>query len=131
MTQEDWLKLKRRLAESKFRSRFKLREPELNYLAERGLSVIEYQCREFIRRRLAPALPPNDGKQTPMRGHPGFIAQHATGTCCRSCLFKWHGIRPGAPLSERQIDEIVQILLFWIKDHSDGIDKIPHTPDLF
>lgn len=131
MTQAEWQKLRERLASSKFRSRFHLRETELRYLAERGFPVVELQCADFIRKRLAPAHPLNDGKQTPMCGHPCFIAQHATGTCCRSCLAKWHGIPPGRPLTESQIENIVQVLMFWIREHADGIERFPHTPDLF
>ncbi len=25
-----------------------------------------------------------------MKGHPVFVAQHATATCCRECIRKWH-----------------------------------------
>lgn len=84
-----------RLAQSKFRSRFRLGRRELVCIAEKGFPVIEAQCREIIRRRLGPAVIPNDGRQTPWRGHPCFIAQHATGCCCRGCLRKWHGIPEG------------------------------------
>ena len=131
MTPEHWLNLKNRLAKSKFRSRFKLGETELRLLAENGFEIMELQCRNFIEKRLAPAQPPHDGKQTPMRGHPCFIAQHATGCCCRKCLWKWHGIPAGHALTEAQIGEIVQILMLWIRDHSEGMEKFPHTPELF
>lgn len=84
-----------RLAQSKFRSRFRLRKTELLCLARYGHAAIEAQCAKFIRQRLAPAEISNDGRQTPMRGHPCFVAQHATGCCCRGCLEKWHGIPKG------------------------------------
>lgn len=64
--------------------------------------------------RLAPAHPANDGKQTPMRGHPVFIAQHATATCCRGCLEKWHQIPQGEPLSEAQQQYIVSVIHYWL-----------------
>ena len=83
-----------RLAQSKFRSRFRLGRRELACVAEKGFPVIEAQCREIIRRRLGPAVIPNDGRQTPWRGHPCFIAQHATGCCCRGCLRKRLAPRP-------------------------------------
>src|SRR5690242_17172991 len=89
-----------RLQHSAFRRRFRLREKERQYLERKGLDVILAHGRDFIEARLAPALPPNDGKQTPMRGHPIFIAQHATGTCCRGCLEKWHAIPKGHELTE-------------------------------
>lgn len=73
-----------RLAKSKFRSRFKLRAKELEYIKEKGLNKIHSHACDFIRDRVAPTVPVNDGKQTPMCGQPVFIAQHATATCCRA-----------------------------------------------
>ena len=70
-----------RLAKSKFRSRFKLRKKELEYIKDKGLDKIRSHACDFIRDRVAPSESANDGKQTPMRGHPVFIAQHATATC--------------------------------------------------
>ena len=89
-----------RLSRSKFRSRFRLGMKERQYCLEKGAPVIEQHAADFVAKRLAPALPANDGKQTPMRGHPVFIAQHATATCCRGCLAKWHNIPKGVSLSE-------------------------------
>lgn len=103
-----------RLAKSKFRSRFKLGEKERQYLQSKGFQVIEQHAREFIMERIAPSLPKNDGKQTPMKNHPVFIAQHATATCCRKCLEKWHGIKMGQELTEQQIKYIVSIIMHWL-----------------
>ncbi len=75
-----------RLARSTFRSRFRLGMKERQYCLDKGPEVIDQHAADFIRQRLASAAPANDGKQTPMRGHPVFIAQHATATCCRGCL---------------------------------------------
>ncbi len=69
---------------------------------------------DFVAKRLAPAARVNDGKQTPMRGHPVFIAQHATATCCRSCLAKWHGIAAGMPLSENEQCHVVVAIARWL-----------------
>ena len=128
---EEYEALKLRLAASKFRSRFRLGERELRIVAETGLPVLRGQCRKFIQERLAPAQPLHDGRQTPMRGHPCFIAQHATGCCCRGCLVKWHHIPPGRELTEREIDRITSILMRWIGEHDDGAAELPATPDLF
>lgn len=103
-----------RLARSEFRSRFRLRTAERAYIERKGLPTLRRHAEEFVRTRLAPALPPNDGRQTPMRGHPVFIAQHATGCCCRGCLSKWHGIPAGRPLTEAEQHYIVRVLLTWI-----------------
>jgi exodeoxyribonuclease V alpha subunit len=109
-----WLQLEKRLNRSKFRSRFKLGKPEIEYLQSRGMDIVQTHAFDFIRQRLAPSMPRNDGKQTPMKGHPVFIAQHATGTCCRTCLRKWHGIQEGTELTDRQIQYVVSILMRWI-----------------
>nr|WP_272210399.1 DUF4186 domain-containing protein [Marinicella sp. W31]MDC2876279.1 DUF4186 domain-containing protein [Marinicella sp. W31] len=103
-----------RLSRSKFRSRFALSTKDRAYAASKGRAEVNAHAEDFIRKRLAPAAPVNDGKQTPMRGHPAFIAQHATATCCRGCLMKWHGVEPGRPLNEREIAYVVAVLDRWI-----------------
>ena len=103
-----------RLARSTFRSRFRLGTKERQYCLDKGPEVIDRHAGDFIRQRLAPAMPANDGKQTPMRGHPVFIAQHATATCCRGCLEKWHAIPHGRALSEQEQRYIVQVIHHWL-----------------
>jgi Domain of unknown function (DUF4186) len=71
------------LAKSSFRRRFRLRSQELQYLERRGLHAVLADASELVANRLGAANPRNDGKQTPFKGHPVFIAQHATATCCR------------------------------------------------
>ncbi|MEI4235320.1 DUF4186 domain-containing protein [Roseovarius sp. D22-M7] len=93
MTGQDFDALFARLSRSAFRARFRLGAKETSYLAARGMDVIRSHAVDFVAQRLAPSEPKNDGKQTPMRGHPVFVAQHATATCCRSCLAKWHGMQ--------------------------------------
>ena len=112
-----WLKrdLFDRLAQSKFRSRFHLNEAERNYAMKLGEEGLRRHATDLIASRLAPANMENDGKQTPMHGHPVFVAQHATGTCCRSCLEKWHGISKGTALSEQEQHDVVDTILRWIK----------------
>ena len=107
-----------KLAKSKFRSRFKLRAKELEYIKEKGLDTIYSHACDFIRDRVAPAEPVNDGKQTPMRGHLVFIAQHATATCCRGCIEKWHKF----PKRQRTIKIRTRISCFC----NYGMDKSPN-----
>ena len=105
------------LSRSKFRSRFRLGPKERAYLAQRTLPVILEHGRQFVEERLAPAAPMNDGRQTPMRGHPIFIAQHATATCCRGCLEKWHHIPRGRPLTDEEIRYILGVLARWLTEN--------------
>ncbi|MGY5957163.1 DUF4186 domain-containing protein [Kosakonia sp. BK9b] len=103
-----------RLSRSTFRSRFRLGPKERQYCLDKGAGVIADHAADFVAQRLAPAEPHNDGKQTPMRGHPVFIAQHATATCCRGCLAKWHHIPAGNPLTQTQQQYIVEVIYHWL-----------------
>ncbi len=105
-----------RLSKSKFRSSFHLKTKDFEYIQNKGIDTIRKHAYDFINSRLAPAVIPNDGKQTPMRGHPVFIAEHATATCCRSCLYKWHHISKNKELNQDEIDYIVNIIMMWINN---------------
>ena len=113
--QERFCDLFARLSRSNFRSRFHLKDKDIQYIREKGMDTIRSHAADFVRTRLAPAQIPNDGKQTPMRGHPVFLAQHATGCCCRGCLYKWHRIPAGVQLTEVQQEYIVDVLMAWIE----------------
>jgi hypothetical protein len=104
-----------KLARSKFRSRFRLSAADRKYIADKGMATIRSHAADFVRTRLAPANPPNDGRQTPMRGHPVFKAQHATATCCRSCLEKWWRIPKGTEIPPERQSRIVDFLMTWIE----------------
>ena len=109
-----------KLSKSKFRSSFVLRKREKSYLEEKGLEKIEEHAFSFIKDRLGSKDLVNDGKQTPMRGHPVFVAQHATATCCRGCLSKWHHIGKDKDLSDKEVRFIVALIMEWIKKNKDG-----------
>ena len=106
-----------KLSLSKFRSSFHLSKKLKEYIDEKGLDKIEEHAYDFINKRLRPAVIENDGKQTPMKGHPVFIAQHACACCCRGCLEKWHHIEKGRELTDKEIDYIVKLLMEWIKNN--------------
>lgn len=104
-----------RLAKSDFRSRFHLTKKDKEYISQKGLPTIRRHAEYFIAKRLAPAVIPNDGKQTPMRGHPVFLAQHATGCCCRGCFYKWHHIPAERELTNEEQQYAVAVLMAWIE----------------
>ena len=104
------------LKKSKFRSSFHLKNKDILYTNDKGLSVIKEHAYKFINERLKPDKIINDGKQTPYKGHPVFIAQHACACCCRGCLYKWHKIGKNRVLTEQEIDNIVNLLMSWIED---------------
>lgn len=104
-----------RLSRSKFRNSFHLDRNMKDYVRNKGIEVIKNHAYDFVFTRLADSVPKNDGKQTPMKGHPVFISQHACACCCRSCLEKWHHISSGRQLTNAQIEYIVNLLMEWIK----------------
>ena len=99
-----------KLEKSKFRSSFKLKEKDRENVKNKGMDTVRSHARDFVRDRLAPSFIANDGKQTPMRGHPVFIAQHATACCCRGCLNKWYRIPKNVELTPVQQEKIVNLL---------------------
>lgn len=103
------------LSKSKFRSSFKLKEKDKLYISEKGIDIVRSHAYDFINKRLSSSVIPNDGKQTPTKGHPVFICQHATATCCRKCLYKWHKIEQNKELTRKEIDYIVNVIMKWIE----------------
>ncbi len=116
----DWDGLFASLARSKFRSRFRLNEKDLAYLNAKGLDEVMRHAQQFLAARLFPERIANDGKQTPMRGHPVFVAQHATATCCRDCLSKWHGIAQGRPLTPEEQNHVLGVIRHWLEREAEG-----------
>jgi len=108
------------LKRSSFRSKFKLTDRDRQYIQDKGIETIKDHAFDFINSRIAPKFPKNDGKQTPMKEHPVFIAQHATGTCCRGCLQKWHKIQKGRALSDNEVEFIVNLIMRWIEKQING-----------
>ncbi|MBP3495038.1 MAG: DUF4186 domain-containing protein [Clostridia bacterium] len=104
-----------KLSRSKFRGSFKLTKGEREYVNKHGLEVIRNHTKDFISKRLAPAFIPNDGAQTPTKGHPAFKAQHACACCCRSCLNKWYNVPKNTELTHLQQEKIVNLLMAWIE----------------
>ena len=104
-----------KLRTSKFRNSFHLKEKDIKYIKEKGMEAIKRHAVDFINTKLAPANPLNDGKQTPMKNHPVFIAMHACACCCRSCLYKWHHIPKNIELNNSEKEYILNLLIKWIE----------------
>lgn len=115
------------LSRSSFRTRFKLAPDDQRYVSKRSRATLRSHAQRIVNERLAPAELTSDGRQTPMRGHPVFVAQHATATCCRKCLAKWHGIEAGRQLNAEEVDYLVHVIDHWIKLQLPSEDG--HPPD--
>ncbi len=103
------------LEKSKFRSSFKLGLKDIKYVEQKGMDTIVSHAKDFVASRLADKSKFKDGKQTPMHGHPVFIAQHATATCCRECLSKWHHIEHSHVLTNEEQEYVISVIIAWIK----------------
>jgi hypothetical protein len=104
-----------RIARQPFRAKFHLRGRERSTVELRGMPTMRQHAAELIAQRLAPESPYKDGKQTPYRGHPVFVAQHATATCCRTCLQRWHDIPKSRMLSADERAYVVEVICRWIE----------------
>lgn len=109
----------KKLERSKFRSSFHLTQKDREYLEDKGMETMKSHARDFVRQKLSAADPENDGKQTPMRGHPVFKAMHATACCCRGCMNKWYKVPLHKELTEDQQERIVNLLMAWIEKQKD------------
>jgi hypothetical protein len=113
----DWATLKQKLAEDGRLEKFELGEPEQEYVTSRGMDILRLHATDFVNKRLAPANPKNDGRQTPTKGHPVFIAQHACGCNDRDALEEFFGYEKGRELTEEEVSTIVDAILSWIGEH--------------
>ena len=111
------------LSKSKFRNSFHLNKKMIDYIDKVGIKKIEEHTKDFVNQKLVSKLK-NDGHQTPMRGHPTFIAMHATGCCCRGCMYKWHHIPKERKLSNSEFNYIVYLLMSWIKKEYNNNKKV-------
>ena len=103
------------LRKTKFRGSFHLNEKMKSFVRDKGIDKVRSDAYDIITKRLGSANPINDGKQTPMKQtHPVFIAQHATGTCCRGCLERIHHINKGKELTKEEINYIIEVITRWI-----------------
>lgn len=104
------------LCRSKFRGSFHLNAKMKEYVREKGLSKIQQDAYELLKKRVGDANPKNDGRQTPMKQvHPVFIGQHATGCCCRGCMEKIHHIPKGRALTKEELRYLVTCISLWIE----------------
>ena len=119
-TDKDWDALKEKLSADGRIDKFTLGEPEQEYVTSRGMDILRLHAADFVNKRLAPANPKNDGRQTPTKGHPVFIAQHACGCNDRASLEEFFGIEMGRELTEAEAEKVVDVILRWIGEHIDS-----------
>jgi len=120
IAEQDWKTLKEKLKADGRLEKYALGEPEQEYVTSRGMEILRLHATDFVNKRLAPANPKNDGRQTPTKGHPVFIAQHACGCNDRASLEEFFVIEKGRELTSGEVDMIVGVILKWIEEHLDS-----------
>ena len=120
LSDKEWNALKKKLEADGRLEKFVMGDPEKEYVTSRGMDILRLHATDFVNKRLAPENPKNDGRQTPTKGHPVFIAQHATGCNDRDSLEQFFGIEKGTALTEEQVNKIVDTILRWIEENLDA-----------
>jgi hypothetical protein len=88
----------------------------INYALRKGSVALKDSIRSRLNSSVALAKPFHDGIQTPFESNnPIHYAQHATASCCRKCIEKWHGIERGKDLNEEEITYLTQLIMEYIK----------------
>ena len=95
---------------------FSLGASEIEYVTSRGIDILRLHATDFIQKRIAPAEPKNDGHQTPAKGHPVFLAQHACGCNDRDSVEKFFGFNKGVLLKDKEVNLIVDVIVSWLED---------------
>lgn len=119
-------------SKSQYRSSLRLSSEEENYCRSKGHDTIRREAFDIIRKNIAPSYIKNDGQQTPDSGHPVYVSQHATATCCRKCLSKYYYIPDDRKLTETEVNFIVDLNMEYLRRYlingNDGFSK-PETED--
>ena len=97
-------------------SNFSLGDAEIEYVSSRGIEILRLHATDFIQKRIAPKEPKNDGYQTPAKGHPVFLAQHACGCNDIDSVEQFFGFKKGSLLKEKEVNLIVDVIVSWLED---------------
>ena len=107
----------------------KIDEKARNHALRKGRIALEAALGKRLASSVGPELPYKDGAQTPMSGNIIFYAQHATASCCRTCIEYWHGIPKGRLLSPDELAYLGDLAWMFISerlpDLPDGPTKVP------
>lgn len=98
-------------------------EVAMRHAQRKGRKALKESVRNRLGKYLAVAEPPRDGRQTPMVGNAIYYAQHATATCCRTCLEYWHDIPKARPLTPEELDYCAGLIDLYLDQ------KLPELAD--
>lgn len=87
----------------------------VRHAQRKGRDQLNEAARTRLEKSLGPAKPFRDGQQTGFKGNAIYYAQHATATCCRTCLEYWHGIPKGRDLSSGELDYCTKLVELFLE----------------
>lgn len=97
----------------------------IRHAQRKGRIQLKEAALDRLRKYLSPAEPPRDGYQTPLEGNAIYYAQHATATCCRTCLEYWHAIPKGRPLTPQELDYCSALVDLFLDQKLPGLADEP------
>jgi hypothetical protein len=104
-------------------------EAARNHALRKGRIALGVALAKRLASSVGPEVPFRDGRQTPMSGNVIYYAQHATASCCRTCIEYWHGIQKGRPLTAEELIYLTDLATMFIAerlpDLPDGPSKVP------
>ena len=107
-----------------------LNERERNYAKRKGRAGIRIAAEKRIRSSVGPKEPYKDGTQTPWAGHLLYYAQHATASCCRTCIAEWHAIPTGRALSGDEIEYLTDLVCDYVDERmpelTENGERVPY-----
>ena len=92
-----------------------LTQKERKYYLERNCEEMRKETEEIVRKSLEKKISPKKDKHTRQWGHPVYVAQRATGCCCRKCLYEWHNIPVNRRMTENEVRYVTDLLMEWMK----------------
>lgn len=100
-------------------------EGAMRHAQRKGRVKLKEAARYRLGKYLAVAEPFRDGRQTPLKGNAIYYAQHATATCCRTCLEYWHDIPKGRRLTDEEFEYCATLVELFL-DHK--LPNLAHEP---
>jgi hypothetical protein len=100
-----------RLKSSSYRRNMGLTAFEKKSVMKEGFGKVVERCREALDDL---DMPDYTHGETPYKGVVPK-AQHATSTCCRKCMFRWHGIPRYRELTEEERAYVIRLILRWVR----------------
>lgn len=94
----------------------------------KGRSGLATAVPKRIRQSVGKEKPFRDGQQTPFTGNIIYYAQHATASCCRTCMEYWHGIPKGRALTDVEIEYLSQLAMKFIAERMRDLPEEGERP---